>query len=79
MAFVECSASFCTATFWESKYKALRGAFVAWRGIERQRRKYHQKNLQRLTVWVHEVHQGKAESIWKIKNLLFEMRAEADD
>jgi len=77
--FVECSETLCTASFWASKYKALRAAFVAWRRLERQRRKYLQKNLQKLTVWTHEVHQGNTESIWKIKNLLFEMRHEAED
>jgi hypothetical protein len=79
MAFIECSETFCTAAFWESKYRALRAAFLEWRQIERTRRKYLQKNLQKLTVWTHEVHQGTPESIWKIKNLLFEMRHEAEE
>lgn len=65
-------------SFWQTKYKTLRGAFMKWRQIEHRRRKYLQNNLQKLTVWTHEVYGGNQESIWKIKNLLSEMREEAE-
>jgi len=76
---INCSETFCVGPHYQGKYKALRAAFLGWRQIERTRRKYLQKNLQKLTVWTHEVHTGNQESIWKIKNLLFEMRHEAEE
>lgn len=67
-------------TEWESKYKALRGAFIVWRRMERQNKKVLQKNIQRLRQWSHEFkEQGNVESYWKLRNLLFEMAADAAD
>jgi len=79
LAFIECSETFCTTSFWASKYKALRGAFVAWRHLERKDRRLLQKNLQRLRGWIWEWKNGDADAYWKLQNLLSEMSANADD
>lgn len=76
---VSCSDSFCVAPFFKSKYKALRGAFVVWRRLERQNKKVLQKNIQRLRQWSHEFKEGDESAYWKMRNLLFEMaQNEAD-
>lgn len=75
-----CTDSLCVAPLYKSKYKALRGAFVAWRRIERQNKKVLQKNIQRLRQWSYEwKEKGDESAYWKLRNLLFEMAAEAAD
>lgn len=45
---INCSDSFCTATWWQSKYKTLRAAFMAMGQINRRKIKEILKQRQRI-------------------------------